>query len=208
MNKAPLTTFYIVRHGETEWNVKGLIQGHEDSPLTKNGIKQTKALAKSFKNISIDVVFSSDLLRSQKTAEIIALEKKLAIKLTKVLRERNFGKYEGKEHEALREFDILFEKLSEEEKFSFTNSSDIESDEQIVTRLITFLREAAITHPGKTVLVVTHGGIMRAFLIHLGIGTYQTLTRGAIKNAAYIKLLSDGVDFFIKETKGINKSQN
>ncbi len=60
MNK--LTTFYLVRHGETEYNVKGIIQGQSDSPLTRKGIDETKKLAKNLKGIKFDYIFSSDLL--------------------------------------------------------------------------------------------------------------------------------------------------
>lgn len=209
MKNKNLTTIYLVRHGETEWNLKRLIQGHSDSPLTKAGIEQAKKVAKNLKKIKFDLVFSSDLLRAKKTAEIIAAKHDLEVETSNLLRERAFGSYEGKPHNALAAFDKLFESLKEEEKFKYKSSPEIESDEEITTRLINFLRKALISHPEKTILVVTHGGIMRAFLIRLGFGTYKALgTRkalgpGAIANTAHVKLESDGIDFFIKETGGI-----
>lgn len=202
-----LTTFYIIRHGETEWNVKGILQGHTDSPLTKQGEIQAEETAKELRNIQFNLAFSSDLIRAKRTAEIIALEHKLAVQTTQLLRERSFGEYEGKHYSAIKTLDELFEKLNDEEKFTYT-SEGVESDEQLISRFITFLRETAITHPEKTVLVGTHGGMMKALLIHLGYGTYKTINHGSVSNGAYIKLTSDGVDFFIKETKGIKKPNN
>jgi broad specificity phosphatase PhoE len=206
-----LTTIYIVRHGETEWNVEKLIQGQKDSSLTKKGEAQAKMLAKELGHIYFNAVFSSDLLRAKRTAEIIVLEKKLAVKTSQALRERAFGKHEGKSIELFRkELSHLFNeysRLSTEEKFRFKFDKDIESEGEAVSRFITLLRELAVAYAGKTILVVTHGAVMRYFLIHAGFGTHQTLpsSEKTIENTAYIKVESDGVDFFIKETKGINK---
>ena len=204
-------TFYLIRHGETEWNVKRIMQGHNDSPLTELGINQAKDLAKKLRHIHFDKIFSSDILRAKRTAEIIASERKLAVATTKLLRERTFGKYEGwtidKYYKKFEQYFVENQKLSEIETYKRKPDADIESDEEIVNRLIIFIREVAVGFPGKTVLVVTHGGIMRGFLIHLGYGTRKELGGGAVKNTAYIKLLSDGVDFFIKEAMGIEKTR-
>ena len=80
-----------------------------------------------------------------------------------------------------------------------------ESNTEIATRFITFLREIAATYLGKNVLIVCHGSIMRATLMRLGFATYDTLPSGNIENTGYFVLESDGVDFFVKETVGINK---
>lgn len=201
--KSNLATIYIVRHGETEWNSKKLIQGQSDSPLTKTGVKQAKELSKKLNKIKFDLVFSSDLLRAKRTAEIIVAEQKLEIATSKLLRERRFGKLEGKPVKTLRAFDELFAKLKHEEIYSYKSSPDVESDEEIVTRLINFLREAVIVNAGKKILVVTHGGVMRAFLIKLGISDYKDPVW--IDNTGYIKLETDGVDFYVKGVEGIEK---
>lgn len=196
-------TFYIVRHGETEWNIQGLIQGHVDSPLTKAGIKQAKDLAGELKDIHFDRVYASDLLRAKRTAEIITLERKLHVETAKHLRERKFGSFEGKPVEQLWALDRLTKELSHDEMFRHKVEEDAESDEEIATRLITFLREVAVAHPRKTILIVSHGGTMRAFFIHLGLMSYAIPAKGSVSNLAYAKVLSDGVDFVVKETKGI-----
>ncbi len=200
MNSKNLCTIYLVRHGQTEWNVKGLVQGHTDSALTLEGQKQASGLAKELKHIEFDVIFSSDLLRAKRTAEIVALEHKLAVETTKALRERNYGTLEGKPSEELKILNDLREKADK----SAYKSLGIESDDEMISRLITFLREIAVAYLGKTVLVISHGGMMRNLLVHLGAGTHADLPAKSVANTAYIKLTSDGVDFFIKETKGIN----
>ncbi len=211
-NKNQYCTFYIVRHGETEANVKRILQGHLDYPLTKDGIRQAKKAARKLSGVRFDEAFSSDLLRAKRTAEIITLEQNIAVKTSRLLRERSFGRLEGKSYQdyvnELKEIILQYEALSEKEKFSFKFREDIESDEEIVKRFITFLREIAVAYAGKTILIVSHGGMMRSLLIHLGFGTYETLTPGAVKNLGYIKLESDGVDFFIKETEGVEQSVN
>ncbi len=78
----------------------------------------------------------------------------------------------------------------------------MESDEEIAIRMTTFIRETAITHPGKHILAITHGGIMRAMLIQLGFGTYNSL--GRFKNTAHFVLKTDGSDMFIDQVTGIN----
>ncbi len=197
-----LATFYFLRHGETEYNIKHIIQGQVDSPLTAEGVEDIKKLAIKFRDIKFDLAFSSDLLRAKRTAEIIALEHKLAVETTKLLRERSFGKYEEQHNSVLQAYYKLFEHLSDEEKFTFSKD-DVESDEKLMARVITFLRETAIAYPGKTILVASHGTVLRVLLVHLGHATRKTLPSRSIDNLAWAKIESDGVDFFVKETEGV-----
>ena len=198
-----LTNFYIVRHGQTDGNIQQLLQGHMDIPLNDTGRQQAKETAEKLRKIKFDLAFSSDLMRARETTEIIALEHNLEVQTTQLLRERHFGENEGKNYAALKAFDNLFQSLSYEKQRVAYSGKNAENDEEICTRLITFIRETAITHPGQTILVGTHGGIMRAFLIHLGFLHYKT-GFDAIENLSYFLLKSDGVDFFIKDSYGIN----
>lgn len=196
-------TLYIVRHGQTDWNVQELTQGEADIPLNAEGIKQAKKIRQQLQDINFDVVFSSDLIRAKKTAEIIAMEKKFAIETTRLLRERRYGKFDGTPYQKMEKFHRTWEKLSKKERVNYKPYKDYETDKEIIDRFITFIRETAVMYPGKTVLIVCHGGIMRVLMNHLTDKTYLT---GSISNTAYIKLESDGVDFFIKELKGIQNS--
>lgn len=198
-----LCTLFIARHGQTEWNVKKIIQGHSESVLTERGKQQARELHRTLQDIHFDAIFSSDLLRAKQTAEIIALEKKLAVTTTAALRERKWGKYEGrKSTEYQQEARVLLEKfntLSDQEKWQFRMSVDMETDEEVVSRFIQFVREIAVAYRGKTVLVVTHGGCIRTFLTRLGYMSYGEFEGMAPQNAGYMKVLSDGIDFFLKE---------
>lgn len=203
-----MTIFYIVRHGETDWNVKKLVQGHTDIPLNQKGESQAKQVGKKLQHIYFDAVFSSDLLRAKRTAEIIALERKIEVRTTRDLRERFFGRLEGKSWAgAESELKSLWEKLVHltDEDRRLHQLEKVESNKDIMKRFIPFLKEIAVAYQEKNILVVTHGGIMRAFLLSVGFGTEKNLPSGSIDNLAYIKLESDGMDFFIRETYGIKK---
>ncbi len=202
-------TLYIARHGETIWNASHTVQGHLDSPLTENGVNQAKQTAEELRHIDFAAVFSSDLDRAKKTAEIMKLERQMAVQTKKALRERTYGSWEGMAAEEYKkEFQLMLDKLKElsaEEQKKFKWAKDIESDEEITTRFITQLREISLVYPGKNVLVVSHGGPIRTFLIHAGYLKYEDLPPRSFANAGYVKVLCDGIDFFVEEVKGIKK---
>src|SRR3989344_2019069 len=137
-------TIYVVRHGETETNVKGILQGYESSSLTQRGIEQARELSEKFKIVKFDAVYSSDLERAQKTAEIITQEDDLPIKTNNQLRERNFGRYEGTERkvylENLKEAMAKAGNLTEDGKWKFRLSDEVESDEELPSRFMTALK--------------------------------------------------------------------
>ncbi len=201
-------TFYMVRHGQTEWNVQGLVQGStSDSALTDEGKRVAKELGTKFSNINFDLVYSSDQLRAKRTAEIIILEKKLAIETTELLRERSFGEFEGRPNTELNKVKEIIEKLVDAERYVYKHSDAYESDEQLTNRFLTFIREVATANPGKTILLVTHGSFMRLALIKLGFGDYKSLAPGTVDNGGWVKFESDGTDFLIKEYEGIWKKE-
>ncbi len=201
-------TFYIVRHGETEWNVAGKLQGHHDSPLTEAGIRQAMERSQTFQDLHFADAFSSDIFRAQRTAEIITADHQLVIKTSQLLRERRLGKYEGWEYQQfqdeLRETLEKREALSEEEQFAHHLAPEIESDAEIAERMIQFLRETAVAYPGKKVLVVSHGGIIKATLQKIGALGNSHPSAARIQNLGYAVIDSDGVDFFVKELNGIS----
>lgn len=198
-------TIYLIRHGLTDWNKKRLMQGQADIPLNKEGEKQAKDAAKRLASVNFDVVFSSDLSRAKRTAEIIALEKKITVQTTKVLRERSFGILEGKPaDEALKILKTDIKKLRtmiNQKAKEFGG----ETDEEVASRFLTFIREVAIAYPGKNILIVSHGSLIRVFLTKIGFLTEKDIETVEIKNLAMVKFLTDGVDFFVEETWGIKK---
>jgi broad specificity phosphatase PhoE len=203
MEKNNYCTLYIVRHGETEWNKNGTVMGQMDSPLTPEGVEQVKATAEALKHVHFDAIFSSDSPRAQRTAEIIRLDRKLAVQTSKLLRERKYGHFEGgsaaKYHTAIQHLLEEKERLAEKEKWKFRLSEDIESDEELAERFLVQLREIAAAYPGKTVLVTTHGGCVRTFLMRTIPADYEKWSKSSFPNAGYVKALSDSVDFFVEE---------
>jgi len=202
---------YLIRHGQTQANTTGILQGQEDSPLTDEGIKEIKNRAKELKKINFSAFYSSDTLRAKRTAELIAAEHKLIVSTTELIRERHFGNYEGKHYtEYQKDFKELLtirESLSKTDRMKFRLADNIETDEDTITRLIRFIREVSLDHPNETIGVVSHGGVIRAFLIHLGWASYQTLPPGTIDNVAYVKLESDGIEFNVINTKGLHRKE-
>ena len=153
---------YITRHGESQWNLEGKVQGVTDIPLTPKGLEQAHELAKKIKEkgIKIDEVLYSPLSRAADTAKIIAEENGLPLTLETRLIEQNFGEYEGHEwkkhpgvfHEAKKQF-----------------ASDYNGGEsmlRLAQRIYNLLDElkARSQSENKTFLLVTHGGIAR--MIH------------------------------------------
>lgn len=202
---------YLVRHGETDWNVKGLVQGHSDISLNEKGRWQAKELAKKLASVKFAAGFSSDLVRAKETAEIIAIKHKINIITLKALRERAFGRLEGKswkdESKDTQKLAQLWHKLGEltQEEIKKHNLQGVETNDILMGRFIQALREISIAYQGENVLVVTHGGVMRAFLLHIGYATKLELPPGSIDNTAYVKIVSNGVEFEVKQTEGVRK---
>lgn len=196
-----LTTLYIVRHGETEYNLQDILQGQTDSALTKYGEQQARKLARQLKQTNFDAVFASDLLRARRTAEIVALERKLTVNTSQLLRERNWGRYDGVLAETFRQESKQalerFEQLTQEEQWKFKYGQDIESFEEIYARLTQFMRQVALAYPGKTVLIVSHLDVLRTLLIRSGKRPRD------IDNMSYAVFLSDGVTLHLERVSGI-----
>lgn len=87
---------YLLRHGQTEWNIEGKIQGKTDIPLNETGLRQARCLAEGMREREISAVYSSPLLRAAQTAEILAEEKGLSVSVLPELREVDFGLWEGR----------------------------------------------------------------------------------------------------------------
>ena len=149
----------ITRHGETEENVKGILQGHLPGKLTKTGIKQARKLAERLKNEKIDVIFSSDLSRASDTAkEIAKFHPESPIYFVKELRERFMGSLQGREKTEIKGWDDL-SKRDELHKLACS-----ETIEDMVSRIEKFLNKILKKYHGKNVLIVGHGGPNLGFI--------------------------------------------
>lgn len=204
------TTIYLVRHGETYANIDEIIDGQNvDADLTVAGEAQAAALAVHLEDVQFDAAFSSDLIRARKTAEAVALQKQLVVNTTELLRERYFAQFEGKTYdEYIKTNQHILEQLKQlplETYFTTRRGEGVETEDEMYQRFLIFIREIAVTYSGKTVLVVSHGGIIRSVLLHLGWADHVSFGHGGIDNTAYVVLKTDGVEFEIGKINGIHK---
>lgn len=210
--KKDFCTLYLIRHGETEWNRDKIIMGHKDAPLTGVGVRQANDLAAILKSVNFSAVYTSDLPRAVRTAEIICGVHSLSIDRSTKLRERNFSRFEGMSATVYSEKNktslLTRNALPEQERWNFKIAGCVESDVALVTRVIAKLRQIASAHVGEKVLVSTHGGPIRFLLVKLGFAPYGSLPGGSFKNCGYIVVESDGVEFNIKKVHGIKKHED
>ena len=151
------TTFYFVRHGESEANAAQRFAGQTDSPLTGLGRKQAAAVADALGTVRFDRVVSSDLSRARDTAAAIAARQGLRVETFRELREISMGESEG----------MLFEEGRQHPDWRpdhFLQWPGGESLDQALHRARAILTRIAAESPGKTICVVGHGGITRILL--------------------------------------------
>lgn len=194
-------TLYLVRHGQTEWNLQDVLQGHLDSALTEKGVAQARELAERFAEVELAAVFASDVLRARRTAEAVALKRGLSVQSSTLLRERNWGRYDGRPASIFREECSgsieRYQGLPRERQWKFKYFDDIESFAEINRRFLIFLRETAGNYRGQNILAVSHQDVLGSTLINLGRPARK------IGNMAWLKLLSDGANLFLAETDAV-----
>ena len=158
------TVFTVIRHGETAANLNHVIQGQSDVPLNASGEAQARALGRRWKDRRFDAVYSSDLSRALRTAELVRPGCRPIP--TPELREMDLGAWVGLTTE---EIAVRFA-----DEWNSFRAGDIdcrvtggESRRDLLARTEKFFRAAARRHAGEQVLVVTHGGVLRAFFLML-----------------------------------------
>lgn len=157
-----MTRIYLIRHGETEWNRTGRLQGNANVLLSPEGIRQAKLLAEHTPFHTVDAIYSSDLSRAVKTAEILAEKFNLPVIQERGLRETNFGDWEGR---PLSELAIGVDGF---ENF-FTKPDKVHPPQgetflQCQARVMTALEEIVAEHDGQSIAVVSHGAAIRLVL--------------------------------------------
>ncbi|RLA63901.1 MAG: histidine phosphatase family protein [Epsilonproteobacteria bacterium] len=161
--------FYIFRHGETDYNQKGICQGSLDIPLNENGLGQARELLNKLKDKKIEIIYSSDLKRARKTAEILSENMKIPIVLDERLREFNLGEAEGlTKLEAIEKFGI--------ETWDNFRSYNIagnpvgfpggETQVDVLKRTLSFLEDLTNQSTVRHMAISTHGGILRNIIHH------------------------------------------
>ncbi len=160
--------WYLVRHGETDWNTTGRTQGHVDVPLNATGRRQAELLAKRLDGVDFTAIYSSDLARTLESAQLIAAGRDTAIATDPDLREFAYGIWEGltmAEIEA-RHPGALAERIDAgNQTFAAPGG---ENTAQLLARVRYFCERVAKRHdPLDDVLIVAHGGSIRALVVCL-----------------------------------------
>ncbi|HVJ48696.1 histidine phosphatase family protein [Desulfitobacterium sp.] len=152
-----MTRVILTRHGETRWNLEGLVQGAMDSPLTEKGIRQAQVLANRLQDEGISVIYSSDLPRAIATADEIRKRLNLPeVFISAAMRELSFGDWEGRAWKDLRgAYPDLF-KLWEESPHQVQIPGG-ESILQVTERAWSFFSSLPSKYPEQTICIVTHG---------------------------------------------------
>jgi alpha-ribazole phosphatase len=146
----------LIRHGQTDWNIDGRYQGQSDVPLNKFGRVQARRLAMHLQDHDFSAIYTSDLGRAMETAEIIAEKLHLLIEPDPRLREINQGEWEGQQVEAIRSrYAELWEERTEDP--ANVRPPGGETVSEVATRVHAALNDIALTHPGDSIMVVSHG---------------------------------------------------
>jgi probable phosphoglycerate mutase len=160
------TTFYLIRHGETDWNLHGRWQGHTDIPLNPAGRAQAQRLAARLRadGARFDANYSSDLQRAWETAAVVGAALDLAPLALPALREINVGSWSGLTGAEVRAQDrVTYAR--------YTSGEDVprgggERFLDLYTRVVAAVEQLAEQRPGRTLALFTHGGPVRALLMH------------------------------------------
>ena len=163
MEDAPqqATRVLAIRHGETAWNVDSRIQGQLDVPLNEIGRWQAHRLALAVSDEGIDAVYASDLLRAMQTAQAVASGTGREIVTDAGLRERGFGVFEGLTYAEIQQ---RYPEMSERwrRRDPTFGAPGGETLRDFFDRSVATVTRLALAHPGQTIAVVSHGGVMDA----------------------------------------------
>jgi broad specificity phosphatase PhoE len=172
-----VTTILLARHGESDWNRARRWQGFADRPLTELGREQAVALAQRLADTELDAVYSSDLQRARETAEIVARSKGLRVETTPDLREVDVGSWSGLTRaEAEARFPEAYARWLD----GGEGWDDGETYAEMSRRVVGAIVRIAAQHPNSRVLVVAHGGSIRAAhaaALAVDVHTYRRIQR-------------------------------
>lgn len=144
---------YVTRHGQTAWNRENIVCGSTDLSLDETGMEQAREAGRKLKDIPLDRVICSPLLRARQTAQLMCQGRDLPFSTDPRIREQNYGIYEGASR-----FDPGF--LANKKSFAVRYPGG-ESHMSTACRVYGFLEDIAAKYPEERVLVVCHGGICR-----------------------------------------------
>lgn len=177
-----MTTLYLLRHGQSEWNVLHKVQGQEDTALTERGIEQAGMAAERLKDEKIDIIYSSDLRRAYDTAEIVGNKLNLDVNKLESIREVHFGVWQGLDLDTIKKEHGDDYKLWRTEPHNL-NIKDAENLHTLRDRVLKDIQNLVSENPGKKILLVSHGAAIKALILgilDIDISKYNKLTVGNV----------------------------
>lgn len=191
-----MTTIYMVRHGETEWNAAHRMQGWTDIPLNERGREQTLYVAKKFENIPLDVIYTSPLQRAVVTAEAIRGKRDIPIIEERGIKEINLGKWDGHTPD---EMDVLYPGQYDIWR-NTPGEVHVEGGETfkgLQERAWKAFLSIIGKNEGKTILLVSHMGCLSTILFKIAGYPLNDLWKHPIGNCALCEVEVSGGDMEI-----------
>ncbi|KQY83474.1 histidine phosphatase family protein [Pelomonas sp. Root1444] len=187
------TRLVLIRHGETAWNRATRIQGHTDIPLSPLGLAQAERLAEALADEPLAAIYASDLSRARQTADALARVHELPVRLDAGLRERAFGRFEG------LSWDEIAQDFPEDAARWRRREPDFavgggESLNSFSARCLDAARRAAAAHPGASIALVAHGGVLDCL--------YRAATRVALAAPRSWQLGNATINRLLATTEG------
>lgn len=161
----PVTELWLIRHGQTDWNIEGRFQGQTDLPLNPQGLIQAETLARQLleQGIHFTAVYTSDLMRARMTAETLARHLRLPLYPDARLREAHLGEWEGKLFTEIKaNFPDWLERRRQDPAYPLAPGG--ENMIQLAGRISKAASEIARAHAGQRVLIVSHGLTLAALV--------------------------------------------
>lgn len=182
---------FLVRHGETDWNLKGKIQGNTDIELNKTGIKQAYELSNKMleKNYKFSKIYSSPQKRALQTAKILSENTNIECIVVDKLKEMNLGKWEGLAWSEVRE-NYPLEYKEWFVKRRYTKTPNGESYEEMLERVLDSLYKI-INDNSDNIVIVTHSAVIMSLQCYITNTDFDKMTKFRTDNASILEIDSD-----------------
>lgn len=188
------TRVLAIRHGETAWNVDTRIQGHLDIGLNATGRWQAMRLAEALADEGVVAVYSSDLSRAHETAQAVAARAGLTVRSDTALRERAFGSFEGRTFAQIAvDWPDQSERWRKRDPGFAPDGG--ESLETFYARCVGAAERLAAAHPGETIALVAHGGVLDCLYRAAARVSLQAPRTWLVTNASINRLLYSAEGF-------------
>jgi probable phosphoglycerate mutase len=160
-----MTRLYLIRHGQTDWNIQGRWQGHADIPLNAHGLMQARQIASALAGEGLGAIYASDLSRARETADALAKTTGLGVHLDERLREIHQGEWQGLSVSEIRErYQDAYERRKNDPA-GFAPPGG-ETVVQLRNRLVEAVAEIRSRHPAQRVALVSHGFAVAVLSTH------------------------------------------